>query len=473
MVLLHAAGGQRVDRGRAGQAAVLGDDAGRGVLGDHQARVHPGVGGEEGRQLTAAGHVQQTVDPAFGDRADLRRGDRQEVGGETERGAVEVAGRLDPAVRQHHRVVDDRDELPGGGDADEVERVPRRPGDLRRTPDGICVLHRVGQVVPVRVHDRGVLQQPVDVRGRGGLSRVRPDRVQFGEEGPLRAEHRLGGQRGGHVRHGEQVRRVRDGQQQHAEHPVGAVDQRQPLLGGQLQRAQAGRVQGFGGGHPGAVLAHHPALAEQHDRAVGEGRQVTGGAQRAVFRDPRGDAVIEQVDQALREHRPHPGAAHRERAHPQQHHRPHHLAGHRRADPGGVRADQRVLQLGAAFRFDRRVGERAEAGRHAVDGPAGGFDAVHDGAAGGHRLDGGGGELDLGILACDGEDVGGLDPGGLNDHGHCGTPSCLVVSAAPVGRSRSCPVVPAALVGRPGPVVAVRPVVAVGPAARAVTRRPW
>ena len=54
-----------------------------------------------------------------------------------------------------------------------------------------------------------VLQQPVDVRGRHGLARVRPDGVQLGQERPVRAEHRLDRQRGGDVGHGEQVPRRR------------------------------------------------------------------------------------------------------------------------------------------------------------------------------------------------------------------------------------------------------------------------
>ena len=67
----------------------------------------PGVGAEERRQVAGAGHVEQPVDAALGDRADLGGGDGQEVGGEAERRAVEVAGRLDPAVGQHDRVVGD------------------------------------------------------------------------------------------------------------------------------------------------------------------------------------------------------------------------------------------------------------------------------------------------------------------------------------------------------------------------------
>ena len=55
-------------------------------------------------------------------------------------------------------------------------------------------------------------------------------------------------------------------------------------------------------GDPGAVLAEHPALAHQHQRAVRQRGQVAGGAQRAVLGHPRCDVVVEQVDQCLGDH---------------------------------------------------------------------------------------------------------------------------------------------------------------------------
>ena len=90
------------------QAAVLGDHRGLRVVGDHQPGVDAGVGGEERRQAVRAGAVEQPVGAALGDRADVGDGDGEEVAGEAERGAVEVAARLDPAVGQDHRVVDRR-----------------------------------------------------------------------------------------------------------------------------------------------------------------------------------------------------------------------------------------------------------------------------------------------------------------------------------------------------------------------------
>ena len=81
-----------------------------------------------------------------------------------------------------------------------------------------------------------------------------------------------------------------------AELMAGGLAYQEIVLVGNLE---AGRVQRLRGTDPGAVLAEHPALAEQHDRAVRERGQVARGAERAVLRHPRGDVVVEQVGEAL------------------------------------------------------------------------------------------------------------------------------------------------------------------------------
>ena len=75
------------------------------------------------------------------------------------------------------------------------------------------------------------------------------------------------------------------------------------------------------------------------------GREVAAGAERAVLGDDRGDAGVQQPQDGLGDLRPGPRVPHRERPGPQQHHRPHDLPLDRLSHPGGVRADQRALQL--------------------------------------------------------------------------------------------------------------------------------
>ena len=85
------------------------------------------------------------------------------------------------------------------------------------------------------------------VGGGGGLAGVRPDRLQLGGEDPVGAELALDRHGGSDVRRTHQHREVGQRHHQHAEHPVGAVDQREALLGGELDRRQAGRGQRLGG----------------------------------------------------------------------------------------------------------------------------------------------------------------------------------------------------------------------------------
>ena len=87
--------------------------------------------------------------------------------------------------------------------------------------------------------------------------------------GPVGAEQALHAHGRGHVRRPQQPGQVGAGQHEHAEHAVGAVDQRQPLLG------LEGQVEGGGD--------------------VGEGRQVAAAAERAELGDLGQPPVVEQV----------------------------------------------------------------------------------------------------------------------------------------------------------------------------------
>ena len=122
---------------------------------------------------------------------------------------------------------------------------------------------------------------------------------------------------------------------------------------------------------------------EPGPRRASPGRRPPAGPgrrslQRAVLGDDRVDAGLEHRQHRLGEHGPRARAAHRERTGTKEEHRPHHLALDRRAHAGGVRADQRALQLDAAIGGDRRLRERSEPGRHAVGGLLGVGEARDD-----------------------------------------------------------------------------------------------
>ena len=92
------------------------------------------------------------------------------------------------------------------------------------------------------------------------------------------------------------------------------------------------------------------------------------------------------ADDQLRQLRPYAGPPGRQRREAQQHQPAHHLALDHRTGPGGVRADQRPLQLGAHLGRDVPGRERAEAGRDPVRRGGRGRELVDDGTG---PLDGG------------------------------------------------------------------------------------
>ena len=203
---------------------------------------------------------------------------------------------------------------------------------------------------------------------------------------------------------------VGEGQHEHAEHPVGAVDQRQPLLG--LQRRAAPTPAAASAAAPvdeRAVGQPRLALAEQDERRRRERSEVTAGAERAVLAHDGRDAGVEQGEHRVDDDRPGAGVAHRQAAGAQQDHRPDRLALDLRTHPGGVRADQRRLQLGRPLGGDHRVGQRAEAGRHAVDRLRLVHQPLDDGGAALDHRSGVVAEHDPSTAAGDGDDVGGRD----------------------------------------------------------------
>ena len=147
---------------------------------------------------------------------------------------------------------------------------------------------------------------------------------------------------------------------------MGAVDERQPLLGGQRQRPQAGSRQRLGAGH--ALSADgRLALTDQHEREMGQRREVTGGSDRAPARYDRHDIALEQLQNELNQLRTSAGMAAAQRGREQQQHPTHDLSLERRAGADGVRAEQVYLQPRGIGGRDPHRGELSEPGRDPVD----------------------------------------------------------------------------------------------------------
>jgi hypothetical protein len=126
------------------------------------------------------------------------------------------------------------------------------------------------------------------------------DRVQALVERHRRALERLQRQRDGDDGRVEHAARVAQRQAAGRGHQVRPVDQRQPLLGLELDRREPGAPQRGGARHPLAV-DERLALADQDQREMGERRQVARRSDRAAARDDRHDAALEQRQQQLDE----------------------------------------------------------------------------------------------------------------------------------------------------------------------------
>ena len=161
--------GNRVDAGRMRQRLELGGERRRGDLRQHQPRLEAAVPGEERRQA-AQRRVDQPLGAPLADRRQLGHADRQRVGGERHRRAVEVAARHAPRRRRRRpsgcrwRRWPRSSTMPAG----ERDGVARRAVHLRDAA------HRVGVLDPaavgVRVVERAAVDQPAQVVGRALLA---------------------------------------------------------------------------------------------------------------------------------------------------------------------------------------------------------------------------------------------------------------------------------------------------------------
>ena len=318
-----------------------------------------------------AGHVEQPVDAALGDRADLGGGDRQEVGGERRAGRRGSCRSTRPARRA----------APSGCRSPSANssrpRRGRNASTSRAAPDH---LGRAAQ--RVRILHPGVVRSgatrrspspPASARRLAALVRLPglgPQRVQIGGERLVGAQQRLDR---------TSPRRCRPPAQQHARGPrtpgpaspsipsVPLISAR-PSLAVQLERLDAGRRQRrrAPGAEP-AVGSDDLALADQRQRAVGQGGEVAARAERAVLGNDRSEAGV-RAGRAAPRRQPgrtpeQPMASDRARSSI--------IARTTSRSTGGPMPaawdGQRSLQLAAAAARDPDGRQRAEAGRDPVD----------------------------------------------------------------------------------------------------------
>ena len=184
--------------------------------------------------------------------AELGQGELREVERERDRLAVEVAAADDPAAagrdrvlgghaaaREDERVVGRGVELDVEDAAQVVERVADRAVDLRHAAQRVRVLDLVRRGV-MAVLEPAVAQEVAQLGGDGDLARVRPGELVRRGERDIGPEQRLDAHRRHDRRRPDEPVRVGEQQRPDRAHQLRAVEQRQPFLGLELERLQAG-----------------------------------------------------------------------------------------------------------------------------------------------------------------------------------------------------------------------------------------
>ena len=342
VVFLVGRRGDGIHRRRVRQNFVFRYQCRRGVLSQHVARVEARLFRQKRRQ-PAQVRVDQALHPPFGNVGQLGQADAQVVQGHGYGLPVEVAAVQDDAVMgKQQRVVGDCVRLQHQPLRHVVHHVRYRSVYLGNAAQTVRILH-FGRVV--WLYSAAARRQAADALGDPPLA----------GEGAQRVDTRIKGGAVGLERFQSQRRRGVGPKQQlpgrpHRHNPdpghdLSAVDEGQSFLRPERQGFQSCRRERLGARQQ-PVPDIRLAFTRQDQGHVGQRRQVPAGAQRALGRDGRMDAFVEQVYQQ----RYRPGLYTRmpatERIYAQEHGRPH--VRHRQVGTyaRGVAAQDVNLQLG-------------------------------------------------------------------------------------------------------------------------------
>ena len=355
------------------------------------------MAGQERRQLFVQRGIHQAVDAALGDARQRRQRDRQEIQLERQRLAVEIAAG-ENLLAEHQRIVGGRVQLDREHAARLGQRVAHRAVDLRRAAQRVGVLH--APAGDVRLPDLAAFEQVAQTRGALQLAGMRARRVNPLVEGARRAAQRV-------ERHGaDHVGRIRPGSRaaSSSRQPMASIAcvpliRLMPSLGCRSIGSMPARAQRLAARQDRA-FEFRLAFADQHQRHVGQRREIARRAHAALRRHDRRDAAIQQIAEALGDQRPDAGESLGQHVGADQHHGADHVARQRIADAGGMRADHVALQLVEILARNADVGQQPDAGVDRVDRsvarrPAG-RSATRDAL---HPRDGVGGEGDVGTCA--------------------------------------------------------------------------
>jgi hypothetical protein len=284
----------RIQHGRVGEMADLGEQRGQRLLHGCEAGMRTVMRRELQRQIGEAGR-EQPDDAAGREPGRLRQAEAERLEGQRESGRMEVAGR-----DRRSRIGKDERAVGGGIQLG----LHRLPGARERVQRG--AVHRgdaaeaQGILEPpggVRLPQGGVGKQAAEPRRGFDLARARPRLLDRREErsgiGPeaFEAERRCGFQCG------ESLRGIAAGERSAADAGRIGADQREPILGREDNRLQPGSGQRLAAGQHITPVFCFP-LADERQGHMSERRQV-GGADRAGCGDQRMHAGVQHGNERL------------------------------------------------------------------------------------------------------------------------------------------------------------------------------
>ena len=239
--------------------------------------------------------------------------------------------------------------------------------DLGGAAEAVGVLDGMDEVVGVAGPDLRAFDEPGDGGRRFGLTRVGTETVEVGSEGSGGSHEGFDRHRTGDVGGDGEVLGPVEGERPLGQHTFGAVEETQTLLGEEPEGFEAVGGEGLGGrAHPTVVAKQ--SLSDEGKGEVGEGGQVTGGADGTLGWDDGKQIPAEELDESLHHRRPDPRMALGEGAGPEQQHRPDDLVGKGVADAGGVASQQPNLELFGFVTVDPSRCQGAETRGDPVDG---------------------------------------------------------------------------------------------------------
>ena len=221
-------------------------------------------------------------------------------------------------------------------------------------------------------------------RGDLDLAGLAAEMMDAGIEGRIAAGRRIDAHGARDQSCGEDLGRGEEaGGRQHGG-DLGAVEQRQPLLGREIQRLQPGPGEPVAGGLD-ATLDAHLALAHEGSAHMGERGQIARRPHRALGGDAGIDLGIDQGRQGLDGAAPHARGAAGEPVDLGDHDAPDQPILQQRTGAGGMGEDEAALELGHRLGGDAGLGQAAEAGIDAIGGAALLDDPAHHRRRGLHR----------------------------------------------------------------------------------------